>query len=119
MPMSKVNAMEQAFKNLSRLPKPYTTAELVREGERVYAASRKQEERVRNHTGGASRVNSPLRNGKLEHVSAIVNRIIYSDPVEFLGYDEFWVSLRDTRERMLVTEVYNRIREQIRRGATL
>ena len=116
MPLSKVSAMELAFERLSKLPKPFSTAELIAEGERLHLSSQKEAKHVSSFDGKASRENRPSSD-KLS-VQHIVRRIITEDVVEFMGFS-YWDSLASTKERMLATDLYNRIREQLRKGATL
>jgi hypothetical protein len=115
MPLTKNQSLEEAFKRLSKLPRMYTSSELLAEGLRIYESS-KRDAQSAAHCDGLGSCGAVALD--LHSLSAVERGIILKDVAEFLGV-EFWYSLKTPEARAAACEVYQKIRERIRAAITV
>ena len=102
--------IDAAYKSLESEGIEPTTIRVKRETLRLMALREADLKRIQRVDG------QRVWKNKRGPAQGVVRDLLTSDLVEFLGYEEFYVMLRNTRERQVAVWVYNRIRDKVLRG---
>lgn len=109
--MTKTQAYEKALDILYAADKPFSSEDILLEGERIFSESIQLKKNLNSYDSlSGKRVVNHMRS-RIKQPTVVIGELYSQSCAEFLS--EYWITLDDMKSKIIATEVYNKIRDRV------